>query len=194
MIRSRFVLHGVFLAALLLMSGCQAMIHEKGTILDPKQVESIQVGRTTQAEVRHLLGRPTFVNNFRAERWIYIQDRQFKNLQRTFSRAANRLEITFDAAGYVSEINRNFSDTLLDPTTLPEAQNDQSWFGWVWDGDYNRPATQGVDPDQMATQPPMAPVEQTADNDTPSTASSKANSGPWDPWWRFWPLEEADGP
>lgn len=185
---------GIFVSALILLmlSGCQAVIHEKGTILDPKTVDHIEVGLTSRNEVRMLLGPPTFVNNFREERWIYIQDRQFKNMQRTFSRAANRIEITFDESGTVADMKRNFGDTLLDPTTLPEAQNEQSWFGWLWGGKYIRPATQGVDPTQIPMRHPETEDEEQASGEAAKETNKNRDTGPWDPFWRFWPLEDAD--
>ncbi len=173
---------------LLLVSGCQAVIHEKGTILDPQAVDRIDIGLTIREEVRTMLGPPTIVNNFRQERWIYIQDRQFKNMQRTFSRAANRLEITFDETGTVIDLKRNFGDALLDPTTLPEAQNEQSWFGWLWGGEYNQPAIKGIDPTQVAETPPERPSPEKKG----SNGRDDRDTGPWDPFWRFWPLEDSD--
>lgn len=128
-------------AILFLVTACQAVIHEKGTILDPQVVSQITVGKTTRSQVKEMLGRPTFVNSLSRNRWTYIQDRQFKNIQRTFSRVINRVEITFDRRGVVEKVQHNFAKDLLDPRSLPEAKNDQSWLGWLWDGEYMRPAS-----------------------------------------------------
>ncbi|MBF0142572.1 MAG: outer membrane protein assembly factor BamE [Magnetococcales bacterium] len=111
------------------------MMHEKGTILDPAAVATIKTGVTTSAEVRQLLGSPTLINAFREERWVYIQDRRYRNIQRTFSRVANRLEITFDAEGVVAGVKRNFDDALLDPNDLPVSgkNRERGWWSWFWD-------------------------------------------------------------
>ena len=139
------------LIALFSLTACQAVIHEKGSILDPKHVAQIEVGKTTMAEVKNLLGVPTFVNNFRKGRWSYVQDRQFKNIQRTFSRVINRVDIIFDERGIVKDIKHNFDDTLLDPRTTPNAQNDQSWLRWLWEGEYMRPATKSQHPEDASS-------------------------------------------
>ncbi|MEO5378683.1 MAG: outer membrane protein assembly factor BamE [Magnetococcus sp. DMHC-6] len=119
---------------ILSLSACQAVMHEKGTILKPEDVNSIKIGVTNQQQVRDLLGSPTLVNLFRKERWIYIQDREYKNLQRTFTRVANRVEITFDQRGIVQEIDRNFQDKILDPNEVEKSNDTQSsWLAWFLD-------------------------------------------------------------
>ncbi|HIJ85530.1 MAG TPA: outer membrane protein assembly factor BamE, partial [Magnetococcales bacterium] len=85
----------------LFLTACQAVVNESGNIIDPEKVVQIQTGLSNRDDVLKLLGPPTLINTFRQERWIYIQDRQFKNIQRTFSRVTNRIEITFDANGLV---------------------------------------------------------------------------------------------
>ncbi|MBF0369837.1 MAG: outer membrane protein assembly factor BamE [Magnetococcales bacterium] len=126
------------------LAACQAVMHEKGVIIDPKAVAEIQPGLTTQLQVQELLGSPTIVNVFKKERWIYIHDRQYKNIQRTFSRVANRVEITFDNWGIVKTIHRNFGEDILDPETVPGADNrpGTSWWAWFldWENDSAIPA------------------------------------------------------
>lgn len=164
--------------------GCQAVIYEKGTILDPEAVSQIRIGETTRPQVKRLLGFPTFVNTFRNERWLYIQDRHFKNFQRTFSRTANRVEVTFDKQGRVSALRRNFGDQLLNPETLPEAQDQQSWLTWLWNGEYDKPTTETHHTPSSG----LPPEKALASAKRPSP-SGKSHS--WDPWWRFWPREES---
>ena len=172
-----------FLAILLPFSlsliACQAVVYEKGTVLNPQNVARIKAGETTRAQVKDLLGVPTIVNSLRKDRWIYVQDRQFKNIQRTFARVINRVEITFDERGVVKNIQHNFDQELLDPQSLPEAHNAKSWFAWLWDGAYARPATGG----------------QPADSVTPAASTTNPSSGAQgatenrpgtNPWWRFW--------
>ncbi|MBF0186331.1 MAG: outer membrane protein assembly factor BamE [Magnetococcales bacterium] len=119
----------VLLSLLLLLTACQAAMHEKGSILDPDKVDKVKVGVTTRTEVKSLLGHPTFVNSFRDERWLYVHDRAYRDLQYTYSRAFNRVEVTFDDAGVVKDLKKNFDEALLDPTKMPEAQRgDVGWW------------------------------------------------------------------
>lgn len=169
-----------FLAILLTLTACQATLHEKGTVLDTDRLAQIKVGSTTRAEVKNLLGVPTIVNSFRRDRWVYVQDRQVKNIQRTFSRVINRVEITFDNRGVVEDIQHNFGEALLNPQTLPEARNTQNWFGWLWGGEYMRPAIDARSPTTKeagsdTTEPSPS------DPEKPATGQRGAN-----PWWKFW--------
>ncbi|MBF0127724.1 MAG: outer membrane protein assembly factor BamE [Magnetococcales bacterium] len=181
-IRSHSVIPCTLIVATLL-TGCQAQMHESGIILAPDATAKIHPGVTTRSEVLELLGPPTLVNTFRSNRWLYVQDRKFKNMQRTFSRVSNRVEITFDTSGVVTDIKKNFDDQLWDPTKLPDAKNNKGWVSWIWDGSYIRPATnpnappevQPVNPPEVAAPPPEPPAE-TAREPAPRKKS----------WWRFW--------
>ncbi|MBF0184859.1 MAG: outer membrane protein assembly factor BamE [Magnetococcales bacterium] len=171
--RSLFLLLSATL--LLLLTSCQATVQEKGTILNPQLVSRIQPGRTTRAQVKEMLGIPTVINTVRRDRWIYIQDRQYRNIQRTFARVINRVEITFDERGVVKDIQHNFADQLLDPEKLPEAKNTQAWFSWLWDGEYARPATGSGSQLLPAKEIPVHTLEE----------QPKSN-----PWWKFWSKEK----
>ncbi|MEO5367951.1 MAG: outer membrane protein assembly factor BamE [Magnetococcus sp. WYHC-3] len=115
--------------------GCQTLPQEKGNILDAAALARIEPGRTTRTEVLSMLGSPTFVNSFRNERWAYIQDRRFGTLQEV-----NRVVIVFDADGKVSQVERNFADTLHDPETRAEADSERrhGWWRRLW---YRNPTT-----------------------------------------------------
>ncbi len=170
----------ILFALSLSLVACQATVHEKGTLLNPKTVAQIRKGVTTRAQVKDLLGVPTVVNSFRKERWSYVQDRQYKNIQRTFARVINRVEITFDQRGVVQEIQHNFDDELLDPQTLPDASNSQAWFGWLWGGEYGRPATGGRPPEKV-TRSDASPEESLLPREESTEQRQEGN-----PWWRFW--------
>lgn len=140
----KFSLHAprIILFILLIgLAGCQARIQDSGSVLKPDDVDKIIVGVTDFQEVRRLLGPPTVVNSFRRRRWIYIQDRKYKNIQRTFSRAANRIEITFDSQGIVEKLERNFGENLIDPELEPNAELKSNFGDWIWSGEYDSPAT-----------------------------------------------------
>ncbi len=126
----------LLLILLIALGGCQAQLSETGSVIKPEDVNKIVIGVTDFNEVRRLLGPPTLINSFRRKRWIYIQDRRFKNTQRTFARSANRIEITFDNKGIVQNLERNFGETLLDPEADPNAELKSKWGGWLWRGEY----------------------------------------------------------
>ncbi|MBF0165198.1 MAG: outer membrane protein assembly factor BamE [Magnetococcales bacterium] len=163
----------------LALAGCQAQIHESGIILDEDALHRIHAGSTTRGQVLELLGPPTLVNPYRGNRWLYVQDRKFKNMQRTFARVANRVEITFDRAGVVQEVQKNFSDKPWDPTTLPEADSDKGWMHWLWDTQYAHPAVnpRGTGPSDAASTDNRSTG---SDESAPSLADEKK------PWWKFW--------
>ncbi|MBF0612716.1 MAG: outer membrane protein assembly factor BamE [Magnetococcales bacterium] len=114
--------HFRWLIILALLSGCETPIQERGNILDPKEVDRIRVGRSTQKEVKELLGSPTLVNMYNKNRWLYVHDRRHKG-----TRAVNRLEITFDYNGVVQNVQRNFQDGVMDPTALPDDKKPSWW-------------------------------------------------------------------
>ncbi len=181
----RFFFLSILLSFSLFLVACQAVIHEKGTMLDPALVAQIKVGVTTRAQVKEWLGVPTIVHVYRKDVWVYLQDRQYKNIQRTFARVINRVEITFDERGVVKEIQHNFGDKLLNPETLPAAHNNKSWFGWLWDTEYMRPATEGGEvtkPEgEVAQVANPVPDEQKG----PSEQRKEGRS-----WWRFWSSDQ----
>ncbi|MBF0190387.1 MAG: outer membrane protein assembly factor BamE [Magnetococcales bacterium] len=161
------------------LAGCQAQIHESGVILTPEATARIEPGITTRHQVIEWLGPPTLVNPFHGNRWLYIQDRKYKNVQRTFSRVANRLEITFDSSGVVRDVQKNFQDKPWDPTTMPEADNDQGWVNWLWDRHYAKPATNLPASAQPQPESDVSPA-------TPPKAQPESDSNAKSPWWRFW--------
>jgi hypothetical protein len=79
--------------------------------------DQIRTGASSKEDVLALLGTPTVKNSFGQERWIYLQDRRFKD-----ERVVNRIEVTFDKLGYVDKIQRNFSDDLMDPKGIALAK------------------------------------------------------------------------
>lgn len=174
----------ILMPVALSLAACQATLHEKGTVLNPKLLAHIKVGVTTRAQVKDLLGVPTIVNSFRKERWSYVQDRQYKNIQRTFARVINRVEITFDERGVVRDVEHNFDDELLDPQTVPGASNNQAWFGWLWGGEYARPATSGHGSDPVTRPAPSPDTDQELSR-TPAEQPRNAR-----PWWRFWSADK----
>ncbi|MBF0448256.1 MAG: outer membrane protein assembly factor BamE [Magnetococcales bacterium] len=190
------VLRLVFFILLIALGGCQARIQDNGTLIKPEDLDKIVVGVTDFREVRRLLGPATVVNTFQKRRWIYIQDRRYKNMQRTFSRAANRVEITFTPQGIVENIERNFGDELIDPENDPNATIKSKWGSWFWKGEYEQPATTQETPSDGVDRPDeVVPPEVGSDANTDVTAPEGSEEKPDEeqqpaaeakkPWWRF---------
>lgn len=164
------------LVSSLFLTSCQAVISESGNIIDPTKVEQIHIGTTTRDEILKLLGPPTLTNTFRQERWIYIQDRQFRNIQRTFSRVTNRLEITFDTGGVVQDIQRNFEDSLYDPRTADEGNKDKGYTQWLFGGEFAKPNNN------------PKPTKESLVEESPTEKSKNATHSSWS----IWPWNESD--
>ncbi|MBF0456106.1 MAG: outer membrane protein assembly factor BamE [Magnetococcales bacterium] len=203
----------LLLILLIGLGGCQARLHESGSVIKPEDVNKIVAGFTDFREVRRLLGPPTIVNSFRRKRWIYIQDRRYENLQRTFSRSANRIEITFNSQGIVEKIDRNFDDELIHPETDPDSELDSDWASWIWNGRYDQPGVNQRQTDENSEQgePDEASEfqagEQTLSEQEVEAAMEGSQAKPTEnpqaelekkppqkkkPWWRFWGPEESD--
>ncbi|MGN7611490.1 outer membrane protein assembly factor BamE domain-containing protein [Magnetococcales bacterium HHB-1] len=129
------------LILLVLLAGCQARIHEKGNIIRLVDVEKILPEITSREGVKQILGNPTLVNNLDEirERWIYIQDRRYKDKQYTYGHVVNRVEITFDSTGTVIELNKNFDSALLDPKISPEVKKKVSFHQWLFGKQHEKP-------------------------------------------------------
>ncbi|MEO5329479.1 MAG: outer membrane protein assembly factor BamE [Magnetococcus sp. THC-1_WYH] len=172
------------LVSSLFLASCQAVISESGNIIDPAKVEQIHIGTTTRDEILKLLGPPTLTNTFRQERWIYIQDRQFRNIQRTFSRVTNRLEITFDTGGVVQDIQRNFEDSLYDPRTADEGNKDEGYTQWLFGGEFAKPNNnpKPAKESSVVASPTEESTEKSAEKSKDATHSS----------WSIWPWNKSD--
>jgi outer membrane protein assembly factor BamE len=66
-------------------SGCvYRMDIQQGNLLDPEQVDQVEVGMT-RSQVRFLLGTPMVIDSFDADRWDYVY-----SLRRGHSRTVSR--------------------------------------------------------------------------------------------------------
>ena len=76
-------LAGIVLAAA--VAGCvYRMDIQQGNLLDPEQVDQVEVGMT-RSQVRFLLGTPMVVDSFDPDRWDYVY-----SLRRGYSRTLER--------------------------------------------------------------------------------------------------------
>ena len=78
----------------LLAVGCvYRMDIQQGNLLDPEQIEQVEVGMT-RSQVRFLLGTPMVIDSFNPDRWDYVY-----RLQRGHSRKVDKhhLVVWFEA-------------------------------------------------------------------------------------------------
>ena len=88
-------------------SACNPITDNLGNRTLKENVEQIQVGRTSKAEVARLLGTPSNVAAFDPDTWYYISARQVQYAflkPRTVDQ--NVLVIRFDGAGIVREMKQ----------------------------------------------------------------------------------------
>lgn len=94
-------------ALALAAAACNPITDNLGNRTLKENVEQIQVGRTSKAEVARLLGTPSNVAAFDPDTWYYISARQ---VQYAFLRPRtvdqNVLVIRFDGAGIVREMKQ----------------------------------------------------------------------------------------
>jgi outer membrane protein assembly factor BamE (lipoprotein component of BamABCDE complex) len=102
--RGPFVAFAITLAAGAL-GACNPIVDNLGNRALKENVEQIQVGRTTKAEVVRLLGSPSNVAAFDQNTWYYISARQVQlAFLRPRTTEQNVLMIRFDATGVVREM------------------------------------------------------------------------------------------
>jgi len=102
-LKSRFF--NISFTLLLILTGC-ATIDKRGHIVEPDQLEPIEVGVTTKEKVAELLGSPSSVSTFGNKIWYYMsettQTRAFLNP--TVLRS-NITRIEFNDQGIVVSLN-----------------------------------------------------------------------------------------
>jgi outer membrane protein assembly factor BamE (lipoprotein component of BamABCDE complex) len=91
--------------ALAPLSACSPTVNNHGYRLDPETLAQISPGVTSQEQVRRLLGSPSSIGTFDAERWYYISQR---TEQMSFYQgevvAQDVVTIEFDSRGIVRDV------------------------------------------------------------------------------------------
>jgi outer membrane protein assembly factor BamE (lipoprotein component of BamABCDE complex) len=92
-------------ALAMLVAACSPMVAKHGHRLEASDLERVRPGVTSREEVQRLLGSPSAVATFDANRWYYISQR---TEQLTFYQkdivAQDVVAITFDERGIVSDV------------------------------------------------------------------------------------------
>ncbi|MBF0309110.1 MAG: outer membrane protein assembly factor BamE [Magnetococcales bacterium] len=160
----------------LFLAGCQAAVQEKGNILETDRMQEIRTGVTTRSRVQELLGHPTLVNSFRPDRWIYVQDRRYKDQRNT-----SRLIIDFDSRGVVRNVERNFDKEVLDPRESPDSRTESLWTHMKPWGGRELPKAEGdVDPlDTRSWWQKVLLIHPEKDQPEPAKEEKGADSATW---------------
>ena len=89
------------------LAACNPITDNLGNRTLKENVDQIQVGRTTKAEVVRLLGSPSNVAAFDANTWYYISARQVEYaFLKPRTTDQNVLKIRFDNSGVVAEMKQ----------------------------------------------------------------------------------------
>ena len=123
----------LLLITLAVTSGCSRVRGHQGYLADAQLVDSIKPGVDNRESVSRTLGRPTFVGQFDANDWYYI-DRETKQLAFALPRATKQtlLRVSFDAAGNVTAVNKTGIETIAAVRPMgdktPTMGNNRSFF------------------------------------------------------------------
>jgi outer membrane protein assembly factor BamE (lipoprotein component of BamABCDE complex) len=88
-----------------LLAGCAPTISNRGNILDPDKLATVQTGTSTREDVVKSLGTPTEVSTFDDKIWFYIgrQTEQYSFLDPEVLKQ-KAVEVKFDDRGVVTEV------------------------------------------------------------------------------------------
>ena len=106
---------GAFLLSLLTVACIYRMNIQQGNLIDPEQIDQLEVGMT-RSQVRFLLGTPMVVDSFNPDRWDYIY-----RLQRGHKRKVDKhhLVVWFES-DKVARIEELIPVLRKPATTVPE--------------------------------------------------------------------------
>ena len=68
------------LTLLIVLSGCEAIITTHGRLIEPAELDKLELGVTTQAETIEILGLPSFEGAFNSGRLYYNNQKMEKNV------------------------------------------------------------------------------------------------------------------
>lgn len=105
---------GAFATAALGLSGCASIKENRGYIVDPTLVNSVQPGIDNKQSVEATLGRPTFASQFGDPVWYYVSSTTSRApFVQPRIRQHNVLAIHFDAAGNVKSTDRSGMEKIV---------------------------------------------------------------------------------
>lgn len=114
-------------------SACSRVRSHQGYVLDQQLVDAIQPGIDNRDSVEKTLGRPTFIGQFNANDWFYVQ-RESKQLAFATPKPVKQtvLRVRFDPTGNVAAVDKAGVERVakIDPTgdKTPTLGKDRSFF------------------------------------------------------------------
>lgn len=103
------------LLVILLLTACESMVHVRGNLLTEDDMKHIQVGKTTQEELKQILGPPTYIEQFSGKGWYYIgEETHTKSFFDPDVEERQVILFTFDKNGIVQRIQMHDETAGLD--------------------------------------------------------------------------------
>ena len=132
--RHRHASRGVWLAlaaaAPLALAACSPPVELRGNLPDPESVAQVIPGKTTKAEVTHLLGSPSNISTFDTGTWYYIARRSVRDaLSEPQLTGQTIYVVQFDDSGVVKSFQQqdnNDTDVAMIPRTTPASGKELS--------------------------------------------------------------------
>lgn len=132
--RRRHASRGVWLAlaaaAPLALAACSPPVELRGNLPDPDSVAQVIPGKTTKAEVTHLLGSPSNISTFDTGVWYYISRRSVRDaLSEPQLTGQTIYVVQFDDSGVVKSFQQqdnNDTDVAMIPRTTPASGKELS--------------------------------------------------------------------
>ena len=132
--RRRHASRGVWLAlaaaAPLALAACSPPVELRGNLPDPDSVAQVIPGKTTKAEVTHLLGSPSNISTFDTSTWYYIARRSVRDaLSEPQLTGQTIYVVQFDDSGVVKSFQQqdnNDTDVAMIPRTTPASGKELS--------------------------------------------------------------------
>lgn len=132
--RRRRASRGVWLAlaaaAPLALAACSPPVELRGNLPDPDSVAQVVPGKTTKAEVTHLLGSPSNISTFDTSTWYYIARRSVRDaLSEPQLTGQTIYVVQFDDSGVVKSFQQqdnNDTDVAMIPRTTPASGKELS--------------------------------------------------------------------
>lgn len=111
--QARSVIAG--LVGVWLLAACQAVVDQRGHVVDEDMTAKLHIGSTTKQEIMQTFGSPSSTSTFGEETWYYIQQRKVgQAFLRPEITEQKVTQITFDSSGVVKTVNGYGLDDKVD--------------------------------------------------------------------------------
>jgi outer membrane protein assembly factor BamE (lipoprotein component of BamABCDE complex) len=114
----------------LALAACSPPQELRGNLPDPDAVAQVVPGKTTKAEVTHLLGSPSNISTFDTGTWYYIARRSVRDALSEPQLVAQTIYVVqFDDSGVVKSLQQqdnNDTEVAMIPRTTPASGKELS--------------------------------------------------------------------